>query len=73
MVLTRLARARDWGRMLALTDSALASLCHLCHGPQPDRRRALELLAASDGGGEGAQVRERTAHRAGRPEYELPT
>ena len=33
--------------------------------PQPDRRRALELLAAShDGGGEGTQVRERTAHRA---------
>ena len=42
--------------------------------PKPDRRRALELLAAShDGGGEGAQVRERTAHRAGRPDYELPT
>jgi hypothetical protein len=31
--------------MLALTDSALASLCHLRHGPRPDRRRALELLA----------------------------
>jgi len=60
--------------MLALTDSALAPLCHLRHGPRPDRRRALELLAAShDGGGEGAQVRERTAHRAGRPDCELPT
>jgi hypothetical protein len=33
--------------MLALADSALAPLCHLRHGPRPDRRRALELLAAS--------------------------
>ena len=32
--------------MLALTDSALAPLCHLRHGPRPDRRRALELLAS---------------------------
>jgi hypothetical protein len=31
--------------MLALTDSALAPLYHLRHGPRPDRRRALELLA----------------------------
>ena len=36
--------------MLALTDSALAPLCHLRHGPRPDRRRALELLAASRDG-----------------------
>jgi hypothetical protein len=33
--------------MLALTDSALAPLCHLRHGPRPGRRHALELLAAS--------------------------
>ena len=36
--------------MFALTDSALAPLCHLRHGPRPDRRRTLELpelLAAS--------------------------
>src|SRR5262245_55693615 len=32
--------------MLALTDSALALLCHLRHGPRPDRRRALALLAS---------------------------
>ena len=32
--------------MLALTVSALAPLCHLRHGPRPDRRRALELLAS---------------------------
>jgi hypothetical protein len=36
--------------MLALTDSALAPLCHLRHGPRPDRRRALELLAACRNG-----------------------
>jgi len=36
--------------MLALTDSALAPLCHLRHGPRPDRRRALELLASSPDG-----------------------
>jgi len=36
--------------MLALTDSALAPLCHLRHGPRPDRRRALELLAGSPTG-----------------------
>jgi len=36
--------------MLALTDSALAPLCHLRHGPKPDRRRALELLAGSPTG-----------------------
>ena len=36
--------------MLALTDSALAPLCHLRHGHRPDRRRALELLAASHDG-----------------------
>ena len=34
----------------ALTDSALAPLCHLRHGPWPDRRRAFELLAASRDG-----------------------
>jgi len=33
--------------MLALTDSALAPLYHLRHGPRPDRRpRGLELLAS---------------------------
>jgi hypothetical protein len=32
--------------MLALTDAALAPLCDLRHGPRPDRRRALELLAS---------------------------
>ena len=32
--------------MLALTDAALAPLCYLRHGPRPDRRRALELLAS---------------------------
>jgi hypothetical protein len=32
--------------MLALADSALAPLYHLRHGPKPDRRRALELLAS---------------------------
>ena len=36
--------------MLALTDAALAPLCYLRHGPRPDRRRALELLAASPEG-----------------------
>jgi len=36
--------------MLALTDSVLAPLRHLRHGPRPDRRRALELLAASPEG-----------------------
>src|SRR5262249_20729480 len=30
--------------MLALTDSALAPLYHLRHGPRPDRRRALKFL-----------------------------
>ena len=43
--------------MLALTDSALAPLCHLRHGPRPDRRRALELLAASrDGAAEAIMI-----------------
>jgi len=32
--------------MVALTDSALAPHCHLRHGPKPDRRRTLELLAS---------------------------
>ena len=32
--------------MLALTHSAFAPLCHLRHGPKPDRRRALELLVS---------------------------
>ena len=36
--------------MLALTDSVLAPLRHLRHGPRPDHRRALELLAASPDG-----------------------
>jgi hypothetical protein len=36
--------------MLALTDSALAPLCHLRYGPRPDRRRAIEVLAASRDG-----------------------
>jgi len=31
--------------MLALTDSAPAPACHLRHGPKPDRRPVLELLA----------------------------
>jgi hypothetical protein len=46
--------------MLALTDAALP-LCHLRHGPQPDRRRtALELLASSrDGCIEGVDARAR--------------
>jgi len=35
--------------MLALTDSALAPLYHLRHGPRPDRRRALALLANCGG------------------------
>jgi hypothetical protein len=34
----------------APTDSALAPLCHLRHGLRPDRRRALELLAACQDG-----------------------
>jgi len=32
-----------------------------------------KLAASHDGGREGTQVRERTAHRAGRPDCELPT
>jgi len=36
--------------MLALTDSALAPLCHLRHGLPPARRRALELLASCPDG-----------------------
>ena len=43
--------------MLALTDSALAPLCHLRHGRQPDRRRALELLVASRDGCTEAMLR----------------
>jgi hypothetical protein len=43
--------------MLALTDSALAPLCHLRHGHQPDRRRALELLSSRrDGCTEAASI-----------------
>ena len=32
--------------MLALTDSALAPLCHLRHGPRPDRQAVVELVRA---------------------------
>ena len=32
-----------------------------------------KLAASHDGGREGTQVRERTAHRAGRPDCKLPT
>src|SRR5262249_32893544 len=52
-------RARVWvySGMLVLTDSALAPLCHLRHGRQPDRRGALELLAASHDGASEAIMR----------------
>jgi len=45
-------RTRVWvySGMLALTDSALAPLCHLRHGSRPDRRRALDLLASCPDG-----------------------
>jgi hypothetical protein len=46
--------------MLALTDSALAPLCYLRHGPRPDLRRALELLellaASHDGATEALMI-----------------
>jgi hypothetical protein len=46
--------------MLALTDSALASVCHLRHGPRPARPRALELLellaASHDGATEALMI-----------------